>query len=74
LPEKWDGKRSPPHRLLPEKWDGKAVFDVPEVAEILEMAPWGIYELIKRNEMRAVRIGQRRLKIPRHVVEKMLAV
>jgi excisionase family DNA binding protein len=67
-------KREAPGRpILPRKWDGKVVFDVAEVAEIFEMNPWVIYDLIKRKEMRAVRIG-RLIKIPRHVVEEMLAV
>jgi excisionase family DNA binding protein len=37
------------------------------------MYVWVVYDLIKRKEMRAVRIG-RLVKIPRHVVEEMLAV
>ena len=57
--------------ILPKKWDGKAVFDVAEVAEIFEMNTWVIYDLIKRKEMRAVRIG-RLVKVPRHVIEEML--
>jgi excisionase family DNA binding protein len=64
---------APSRPILPQKWDGKAVFDVAEVAEIFEMNPWVIYDLIKRKQMRAVRIG-RLVKIPRHVVEEMLAV
>ena len=56
---------------MPKKWDGKAVFDVAEVAEIFEMNPWVIYDLIKRKEMRAVKIG-RLVKVPRHVIEEML--
>jgi excisionase family DNA binding protein len=61
-----------PARILPRKWDNKSVFDVPEVAEILEVTPWAIYEAIKRGDVRAVRIG-RLLKIPRQVLEGMLA-
>jgi excisionase family DNA binding protein len=64
---------APGRPVLPQKWDGKAVFDVAEVAEIFEMNTWVIYDLIKRKQMRAVRIG-RLVKIPRHVVEEMLAV
>jgi excisionase family DNA binding protein len=37
------------------------------------MNSWVIYDLVKRKEMRAVKIG-RLVKIPRHVVEEMLAV
>ena len=62
-----------PHRqVLPRKWSGRSVFDVPEVAEIFETTPWAIYEAIKRGELRVVRIG-RLIKIPRHVIEEMLA-
>jgi excisionase family DNA binding protein len=64
---------APGRPILPKKWDGKAVFDVAEVAEIFEMNTWVIYDLIKRKQMRAVRIG-RLVKVPRHVVEEMLAV
>jgi excisionase family DNA binding protein len=64
-------KLAPGRPILPKKWDGKAVFDVAEVAEIFEMNPWVIYDLIKRKEMRAVRIG-RLVKVPRHVIEEML--
>ena len=64
---------APGRPILPKKWDGKAVFAVTEVAEIFGMNPWVIYDLIKRKEMRAVRIG-RLVKIPRHVVEEMLAI
>jgi excisionase family DNA binding protein len=56
---------------LPAKWNEKAVFDVPEVAELLEIPVWSIYELIKNGGMRAVRIG-RRLRVPRHVIEEIL--
>jgi excisionase family DNA binding protein len=59
--------------ILPKKWDGKATFNVAEVAEIFGMNTWVIYDLIKREEMRAVKIG-RLVKIPRHVIEEMLAV
>ena len=63
---------SPTYRqALPRKWNDRSVFDVPEVAEIFETTPWAIYEAIKRGELRVVRIG-RLIKIPRHVVEKML--
>jgi excisionase family DNA binding protein len=62
---------APRRPLLPQKWDGKTVFDVAEVAEIFEMNTWVIYDLIKRKEMRAVRIG-RLIKVPRHVIEEML--
>ena len=65
--------KAPGWPILPKKWDGKAVFDVAEVAEIFGMNPWVIYDLIKRKEMRAVRIG-RLVKIPRHVIEEMLAI
>jgi excisionase family DNA binding protein len=64
-------KPAPGRPILPKKWDGKAVFDVTEVAEIFEMNPWVIYDLIKRKEMRAVKIG-RLVKVPRHVIEEML--
>jgi excisionase family DNA binding protein len=64
---------APRRSVLPQKWDGKAVFDVAEVAEIFGMNSWVIYDLVKRKEMRAVKIG-RLVKIPRHVVEEMLAV
>jgi excisionase family DNA binding protein len=64
---------APTHRqALPRKWNDRSVFDVPEVAEIFETTPWAIYEAIKRGELRVVRIG-RLIKIPRPVVEQMLA-
>jgi excisionase family DNA binding protein len=64
---------SPTYRqALPRKWNDRSVFDVPEVAEIFETTPWAIYEAIKRGELRVVRIG-RLIKIPRHVIEEMLA-
>jgi excisionase family DNA binding protein len=64
---------APGRPVLPQKWDNKAVFDAREVAETFGMNVWVVYDLIKRKEMRAVRIG-RLVKIPRHVVEEMLAV
>jgi excisionase family DNA binding protein len=60
-------------RLLAAKWDGKSVFDVAEIAEIFEISPWAVYELIRSGELGAARVG-RLLKIPRHVVERKLAV
>jgi excisionase family DNA binding protein len=60
-------------RILDAKWDGKSVFDVPETAEIFEISPWAVYELIKSGKLGAVRVG-RLLKIPRHVIERKLAV
>ena len=62
---------APGRPILPKMWDGKAVFDVAEVAEIFEMNTWVIYDLIRRKEMRAVKIG-RLVKVPRHVIEEML--
>ena len=62
---------APPRPLLPQRWNGKTVFNVAEVAEIFEMNPWVIYDLIRRKQMRAVRIG-RLVKVPRHVIEEML--
>jgi excisionase family DNA binding protein len=56
---------------LPRKWDGKAVFDVADFAEIFELNSWSVYDLIKRGQIRAVKIG-RLVKIPRHVIEEML--
>ena len=60
-------------RILDAKWDGKSVFDVPEIAEIFEISSWAVYELIRSGELGAVRVG-RLLKIPRHVIERKLAV
>jgi excisionase family DNA binding protein len=62
---------APPRPLLPQRWNGKTVFNVAEVAEIFEMNTWVIYDLIRRKQMRAVRIG-RLVKVPRHVIEEML--
>jgi excisionase family DNA binding protein len=59
-------------QVLPQKWNDRSVFDVSEVAEIFGTTPWAIYEAIKRKELRVVRIG-RLIKIPRPVVEEMLA-
>jgi hypothetical protein len=44
---------APPRPLLPQRWNGKTVFNVAEVAEIFEMNPWVIYDLIRRKEMRS---------------------
>jgi excisionase family DNA binding protein len=64
---------APTHRqALPRKWNDRSVFNVPEAAEIFGTTPWAIYEAIKRGELRVVRIG-RLIKIPRPVVEEMLA-
>ena len=60
-------------RILDAKWDGKSVFDVADAAEIFEISPWAVYEAIKSGELGAVKIG-RLLKIPRHVIERKLAV
>jgi excisionase family DNA binding protein len=62
---------APGRPILPKKFDNKAVFDVADVAEIFGMNPWVIYDLVKKKQVRAVKIG-RLVKIPRHVVEEML--
>ena len=65
--------KAPGWAILPKKWDGRTVFTAAEVAEIFGMNPWVIYDLIKRKKLRAVRIG-RLVKIPRHIIEEMLAI
>jgi excisionase family DNA binding protein len=57
---------------LPEKWDSCTVFNVDEIAEILRLDRWTVYEAIKRKEIPVVRIG-RAIRIARPVIEKMLA-
>jgi len=47
--------------------------NVADAAEIFEISPWAVYEAIKSGEIGAVKIG-RLLKIPRHVIERKLAV
>jgi excisionase family DNA binding protein len=64
---------APAQRILDAKWDGKSVFTVTDVAEIFEISPWAVYQAIKDGELGAVKIG-RLLKIPRHTIERKLAV
>jgi hypothetical protein len=60
-------------RILPAKWDGRTVFKPKDAAEILNRSIFSIYADIQNGEIAAVRIG-RCLKIPRHVLERLLSI
>jgi excisionase family DNA binding protein len=53
------------------KWAGHNVFDVDEVAEILRLSRWAIYESIKKQEIPVIRIGNR-IRVGRRTLQGML--
>lgn len=40
-------QETPTPRLLSAKWDDRSTFRVPEVAEILGIAPWSAWQAVK---------------------------
>jgi hypothetical protein len=60
-----------PPRIIDAKWDGRSTFDLPEVAEILNISPWSAYEAAKKGQIPFIEIGRRKI-VPRRVLERML--
>jgi excisionase family DNA binding protein len=54
---------SPPNKLT---------LSVDETALLLGISPGLVYELVRRGELTAIRLG-RRILIPRHVVEALVS-
>jgi excisionase family DNA binding protein len=59
--------------ILGEKWGDRAILQVPEAAEILGMSAWSYYAAIKEGRVPGVRIGRRRVVVPRVALEQLLA-
>ena len=51
----------------------ETLLKVPEVAERLRLSRSLVYELIARNELRAIRIGRSR-RVPESEVERFVAI
>lgn len=49
----------------------KVVYKVPEIAEILEVSPKSIYELIAQEKLKCVRVG-RAIRIPKDYLDEFL--
>jgi hypothetical protein len=64
-------REAPAPRLLSPKWDDRSTFRVPEVAEILGIAPWSAWQAVKVGQLAVIKIGGRTI-VPRHVVERLL--
>ena len=52
--------------------DKRLCITVPEAAEMLGISRNFAYELVRRGELPAKRLGEKRLVIPRTALEKML--
>ena len=50
----------------------KLLLTVAETAEALSLSPNLVYELIRQGEIPAVRLGKRKLGIPRKELERVL--
>jgi excisionase family DNA binding protein len=59
--------------VLDVRWAGRDTFKAEEVAEILGLSVWSVYDAAKKKEIPAVSIG-RRLVFPRVGLEKLLRV
>ena len=60
-------------RILDPRWDGRSTFTVDETAEIFGVSRCSAYAAVKRGEIPVVWIG-RRCIVPRHALEKLLAL
>jgi len=58
--------------ILDAKWSDRSTFRAEEVAEILNVSTWNIYEEIKKGKIPAIRVG-RCLRVPRVGLEQLLA-
>lgn len=64
-------KRSPT-MIRPElPADNKLTLSVDETARLLGVSPGLVYELVRRNQLTALRLG-RRILIPRHAVQALV--
>ena len=77
---KYVGRKPPPTRrerqsgsILGPKWDGRDSFTVEEAGEILGLSRWAAYQAATRQEIPNLKVGARRI-VPRHALEKLLAV
>jgi excisionase family DNA binding protein len=61
------------NRILSPVWDGRETFTVVEAGKILGLARGTAYAAAKAGKLPAIWIG-RRCIIPRHALEKLLAV
>jgi excisionase family DNA binding protein len=52
---------------------GRRVWSVEEAAQLLGVSRAHAYELVARNELPHLRLG-RRIVVPKHVIDKLLAV
>lgn len=60
-------------RILDKRWDGRDTFNVPEVAEILGIAPWCAWHAVWKKEIPSIKIGGRVL-VPRLALVRLLTV
>lgn len=64
-------KREPMGLLDSPRWANHAVFTVEEVAEILRLTRWAVYEAVKRGDIPAIRMG-RVLRVGRRTLAVLL--
>ena len=52
---------------------GRAVYTVPEVAAILGLSERLAYEMVRTGQIPSLRLGRRKVVVPKRVIEEMLA-
>jgi excisionase family DNA binding protein len=48
------------------------LYDVPTTARVLSIGKDAVYELVASGELPSVRISERTIRIPRHLLEKWI--
>jgi hypothetical protein len=65
-PSSWKGRP-----ILPAEFNGRVTLTPPELAKLLRVSRWSIYQAALRGDFAVITIGKRKL-VPRRVVEDLL--
>jgi hypothetical protein len=65
-PSSWKGRS-----ILPTEFNGRVTLTLPELAQLLRVSRWSIYQAALRGDFAIITIGKRKL-VPRRVVEDLL--
>jgi excisionase family DNA binding protein len=57
--------------IVGAKWKDRSTFSIPEVAEILGVSGWALYQAAGKGELPVITVGRRKV-VPRRALEKLL--
>jgi hypothetical protein len=65
-PSSWEGRP-----ILPEKFNDRVTLTLPELAKLMRVSRWSIYQAALRREFPVITLGRRKL-VSRRTVEDLL--